>query len=314
MDSIMSATPVQAAARATAGWSGYDGPMTARAMDGKAQAGLISAELAARVTALASQGVRPGLGTILVGDDPASRSYVAGKHRDCAKVGIASIQVELPASVSQAGLLEAIAALNADAGCTGFIVQLPLPAHLDPGAALAAIDPAKDADGLHPVNLGKLVLGQPGPLPCTPRAIVELLRAYDVRLDGAVVAVIGRGTTAGRPLGLLLAGRTVNATVIACHTGTRDLASYTRQADVVVAAAGRPHLVTADMVRAGAVVVDVGVARVDGHPVGDVAPGVWDVAALVSPNPGGVGPMTRVMLLTSVVEAAEAAVGGPGAR
>jgi len=284
--------------------------MTARAMDGKAQAGLIKADLARRVAALRARGRVPRLGTILVGDDPGSQLYVAGKHRDCAQVGIESVRVDLPASASQSDLDAAITDLNRDPACTGFIVQLPLPAGLDGDRALSMIDPAKDADGLHPANLGRLVLGLPGPLPGTPRAVVELLRRYDVPLAGAHVCVIGRGTTAGRPLGLLLTSRAVNATVTLCHTGTRDLASYTRQADVVVAAAGRAGLVTAAMVKPGAVLVDVGVTRVGGKPVGDLAPDVWEVASLVTPNPGGVGPMTRVMLLTSIVEAAEAGITG----
>ena len=280
--------------------------MVARAMDGKAVAAQIKTDLARRVAALAERGIVPGLGTILVGDDPASQVYVAGKHRDCAQVGIASIRVELPASASPDDVAGAIDRLNRDPACTGFIVQLPLPRQISEPWALSLVDPDKDADGLHPANLGRLVLGQAAPLPCTPRGIVELLRRYDVPLDGANVCVIGRGTTVGRPLGLLLTRRTENATVTLCHTGTRDLAAVTRQADIVVAAAGRTGLVTADMVKPGAALVDVGVTRVDGKPQGDLAPDVWDVAALVTPNPGGVGPMTRAMLLTNVVEAAEA--------
>ena len=280
-------------------------PVTARRMDGRAQARGIKADLAARVRALADRGITPGLGTILVGADPASQIYVAGKHRDCAEVGIASIRVELPADASPDQLAAAIADLNSDPHCTAYIVQLPLPHHLDETAALDLIDPTKDADGLHPVNLGRLVLGIPAPLPCTPRGILSLLRAYDVTLDGATITVIGRGLTVGRTLGLLLTRRTENATVTLTHTGTRDLPAHTRTADIVIAAAGRPNLLTADMVKPGAVVIDVGVTRVDGKPAGDVAPDVWDVASLVSPNPGGVGPMTRAMLLTNVVEAAE---------
>jgi len=280
--------------------------MVASAMDGKAVAAQIKTDLTSRVSVLAERGIVPGLGTILVGDDPASRVYVTGKHRDCAQVGIASIRAELPASAGPADVAAAIDRLNHDPACTGFIVQLPLPPQIDEPWALSLVDPDKDADGLHPANLGRLVLGQPGPLPCTPRGIVELLRRYDVVLDGAHVAVIGRGTTVGRPLGLLLTRRTENCTVTLCHTGTRDLAAITRQADIVVAAAGRTDLVTADMVKPGAVLVDVGVTRVDGKPQGDLAPDVWEVASLVTPNPGGVGPMTRAMLLTNVVEAAEA--------
>ena len=276
-------------------------------MDGKAQANAIKADLAVRVERLKAQGIHPGLGTILVGEDPASKLYVAGKHRDCAEVGIESLQVELGESATREDLAAAIDELNCDPGCTGYIVQLPLPRQLDENWALSLIDPDKDADGLHPMNLGRLVLGVPGPLPCTPRGIVELLRRYDVELDGAHVCIIGRGTTVGRPLGLLLTRRTENSTVTLCHTGTKDLAAYTRTADIVVAAAGRPSMVTADMVKPGAVLVDVGITRVGGKPQGDLAPDVWEVASLVTPNPGGVGPMTRAMLLANVVDAAESA-------
>ncbi|MFO7252585.1 MAG: bifunctional methylenetetrahydrofolate dehydrogenase/methenyltetrahydrofolate cyclohydrolase [Actinomycetes bacterium] len=281
--------------------------MTARILDGRATAAKIKADLTARVAALAERGLRPGLGTILVGDDPGSQAYVAGKHRDCAEVGIASIRVELPADASQADVEEAIDRLNADPACTGYLIQLPLPRHLDARPLLERIDPAKDADGLHPVNLGRLVHTVDAPLPCTPRGIVALLREYDVPLDGAEAVVVGRGITAGRALGLLLTRRSENATVTMCHTGTRDLAEHTRRADIVVAAAGSPHLITADMIRPGAAVLDVGVSRVDGRIVGDVAPEVRDVAGFLAPNPGGVGPMTRAMLLTNVVEAAERA-------
>lgn len=281
--------------------------MTAQAIDGKAVAARIKAELASRVDALRARGIVPGLGTVLVGDDPASRLYVAGKHRDCEQVGITSIRVELPADTDAEGLAGAIGALNDDPACTGFIVQLPLPPHLDDAQALALIAPDKDADGLAPVNLGRLMLGSPGPLPCTPRGIVELLRRHDVDCRGAEVCIIGRGTTVGRPLGVLLSNREHNATVTLCHTGTRDLARHTREADIVIAAAGRPHMVTAAMVKPGAVLIDVGVCRVEGRPVGDLAPDVWQVASLVTPNPGGVGPMTRAMLLANVVDAAEAA-------
>lgn len=282
--------------------------MTASILDGKATAARIRTELAARVAALAARKVTPGLGTILVGDDPGSRAYVAGKHRDCAQVGIASIRRDLPADASQAEVEEAVAELNADPACTGYIVQLPLPAGLDEQRVLTLMDPSKDADGLHPANLGKLVLGQPGPLPCTPRGIVTLLRGYGVEIAGAEVTVIGRGITVGRALGLLLTRRSENATVTLCHTGTRDLAAHTRAADIVVAAAGRPGLLTADMVKPGAAVLDVGITRTDSGLVGDVAPQVRDVAGWIAPMPGGVGPMTRAMLLANVVEAAERAL------
>jgi methylenetetrahydrofolate dehydrogenase (NADP+)/methenyltetrahydrofolate cyclohydrolase len=279
--------------------------MTARILDGKALAETIKAELKDRVSALAGHGVVPGLGTVLVGDDPGSRSYVRGKHRDCAQVGIASIQVELPASTSQEQLASVIAGLNTDPACTGYIVQLPLPGNLDDNAALALIDPDKDADGLHPVNLGHLVLGVPGPLPCTPRGIVELLRRNGIGLNGAEVCIIGRGTTVGRPLGLLLMRKSENATVTLCHTGTVDLSRHTLEADVVVAAAGRPSLVTSEMIKPGAVCVDVGITRTDAGLVGDLDPSVYEVAGWVAPMPGGIGPMTRAMLLSNVVERAE---------
>jgi methylenetetrahydrofolate dehydrogenase (NADP+)/methenyltetrahydrofolate cyclohydrolase len=245
------------------------------------------------------------LGTVLVGDDPGSHAYVKGKHSDCAKVGITSIRRDLPADVSQAQLDDTLDELNANPDCTGYIVQLPLPRHLDENAALERIDPGKDADGLHPTNLGRLVLGKEAPLPCTPRGIVHLLRRFEVPIAGAHVVVIGRGVTVGRPIGLLLTRRSENATVTLCHTGTRDLAALTKQADIVVAAVGVPHMLTADMVRPGAAVVDVGVSRTDAGLVGDVHPDVWEVAGHVSPNPGGVGPLTRAFLLTNVVELAE---------
>ena len=280
--------------------------MTAGRIDGKAVAAQIKSELAVRVAALAERGVAPGLWTVLVGSDPGSQIYVGGKHKDCAEVGIHSIRVDLPGDATPADLEAAIGDLNANPACTGYIVQLPLPGHLDEHRALALIDPDKDADGLAPASLGKLVLNEPGPLPCTPRGIVELLRRYDVPLAGAEVCIIGRGTTVGRPLSLLLTRKSENCTVTQCHTGTRDLASHTRVADIVIAAVGRPGMLTADMVKPGAVVVDVGVTRVDGRPAGDVAPDVWGVASLVTPNPGGVGPMTRAMLLTNVVDRAEA--------
>jgi methylenetetrahydrofolate dehydrogenase (NADP+) / methenyltetrahydrofolate cyclohydrolase len=280
--------------------------MTAETLDGKALAATIKAELKERVAALAEQGVVPGLGTVLVGDDPGSHSYVRGKHRDCAQVGIASIEVELPASTTAAELESRIRELNDDPACTGFIVQLPLPGPLDDAWALELVDPSKDADGLHPANLGRLVLGEPGPLPCTPRGIVELLRRNGIGLSGAEVCVIGRGTTVGRPLGLLLTRKSENATVTLCHTGTVDVAEHTRRADIVVAAAGRPGLVTAEMVKPGAVCVDVGITRTEAGLVGDIDPSVREVASWIAPVPGGVGPMTRAMLLTNVVERAEA--------
>ena len=283
--------------------------MTATILDGKATASAIKGELAARVGVLRERGITPGLGTVLVGDDPGSHSYVAGKHRDCAEVGITSHRVDLPADASQAQVDEAILELNADPTCTGYIVQLPLPKGLDEARALELIDPAKDADGLHPTNLGRLVLGIPAPLPCTPRGIVELLRRYDVPIAGAEVVVVGRGVTVGRPLGLLLTRKSENATVTLCHTGTRDLAAHTRRADIVVAAAGVAHLITADLVKPGAAVLDVGITRTDAGLVGDVHPDVRDVAGFVAPMPGGVGPMTRAMLLANVVEAAERAAG-----
>ncbi len=279
--------------------------VTAQVLDWKATAAAIREELKERVAALRARGVVPGLGTILVGDDPGSHAYVRGKHRDCAEVGIASIRKDLPADATQADVEAAVAELNADPACTGFIVQLPLPRGLDENRVLEKIDPAKDADGLHPSNLGKLVLMEEAPLPCTPRGIVELLNRYGVSLRGAEVVVVGRGVTVGRPLGLLLTRRSENATVTLCHTGTRDLAAHTRRADIVVAAAGVPGLITKDMVSPGAVVLDVGVTRTEKGLVGDVAPDVAEVAGYLSPNPGGVGPMTRAMLLTTVVEAAE---------
>lgn len=279
--------------------------MTATILDGKATAAAVKAELAIRVRALVERGVRPGLGTVLVGDDPGSSAYVAGKHRDCAEVGIASIRVELPATATQEQVLGVVDELNADPACTGYIVQLPLPSGLDANQVLERMDPAKDADGLHPTNLGRLVLGAPGPLPCTPRGIVELLRRYDVGIAGAEVVVIGRGVTVGRPLGLLLTRKSENATVTLCHTGTKDFAEHTRRADIIVAAAGVPGLITADLVAPGATVLDVGITRTAAGLVGDVDPGVREVAGHVAPMPGGVGPMTRAMLLANVVDAAE---------
>jgi methylenetetrahydrofolate dehydrogenase (NADP+) / methenyltetrahydrofolate cyclohydrolase len=281
--------------------------MTATILDGKATAAAIREDLTGRVAKLSAAGRTPGLGTILVGDDPGSRSYVNGKHRDCAQVGILSIRAELPADASQQQVEDAVAELNADPSCTGYIVQLPLPPGLNAQRVLELIDPAKDADGLHPTNLGRLVLGERGPLPCTPRGIVELLRRFDVPIAGAEVTVIGRGITVGRSLGLLLTRRSENATVTLCHTGTRDLAAHTRAADIVVVAAGRPGLLTADMVRPGAAVLDVGISRTEAGLVGDVDPAVAEVAGYLAPMPGGVGPMTRAMLLANVVEAAEQA-------
>jgi methylenetetrahydrofolate dehydrogenase (NADP+)/methenyltetrahydrofolate cyclohydrolase len=278
-------------------------------LDGKATRDEIFVDLKNRVAALTAAGRTPGLGTVLVGDDPGSQAYVRGKHADCAKVGINSIRRDLPADIDQATLNATIDELNDNPDCTGYIVQLPVPKHLDENAALERIDPAKDADGLHPMNLGRLVLNEPAPLPCTPRGIVHLLRRFDVPIAGAHVVVIGRGVTVGRPMGLLLTRRSENATVTLCHTGTRDLPALTRQADIIIAGAGVAHIVTADMVKPGAAVVDVGVSRdAAGKLVGDVAPDVWDVAGYVSPNPGGVGPLTRAFLLTNVVEADEAKV------
>jgi methylenetetrahydrofolate dehydrogenase (NADP+)/methenyltetrahydrofolate cyclohydrolase len=279
--------------------------VTAQVLDGKALAGQIRAALTERVAALAARGVVPGLGTVLVGDDPGSRAYVNGKHRDCAQVGIASIRRELPATATQAEVEAVVDELNADPACTGYLVQLPLPEGLDAERVLHRIDPDKDADGLHPLNLGKLVLGEPGPVPGTPEGIVVLLRSYGIPIAGADVTVIGRSIIVGRTLGLLLNRRSENATVTLCHTGTKDLAGHTRRADIVVAATGQPGLLTADMVKPGAVVVDVGITRTDAGLVGDVDPAVADVAGWLAPVPGGVGPMTRAMLLVKVVVAAE---------
>jgi len=280
--------------------------VTAQILDGKAAAAAIKTDLGQRVGELRAAGIVPGLGTILVGADPGSQIYVAGKHRDCAQVGIESLRVELPPEASQREVEDAVDRLNADPACTGYIVQLPLPRGLDEHDVIARIDPAKDADGLHPMNLGWLVLGRPAPLPCTPRGIVDLLRRHDVPIAGARVCIIGRGITVGRSLGLLLSRRSENATVTLCHTGTSDLAAEVRRADIVVAAAGVPGIVGADMVRPGAAVLDVGVSRdADGKIAGDVDPEAAEVAGWMSPNPGGVGPMTRAMLLSNVVEAAE---------
>lgn len=279
--------------------------MTATILDGRATLATIKSELKVRIAALRERGVVPGLGTVLVGEDPASRWYVNAKHSDCAEVGLASIRRELPATAPQAEVEAVVDELNANPECTAYLVQLPLPAGLDEYTVLARVDPAKDVDGLHPLNLGKLVLGRSAPLPCTPHGIVELLRRYDVPVAGAHVVVVGRGITVGRPLALLLTRRTENATVTQCHTRTRDLAGHLRQADIVVAAAGSPGLVTADRIKPGAAVLDVGVSRVDGKIAGDVAAEVAEVAGYLAPNPGGVGPMTRAMLLANVVELAE---------
>ena len=279
--------------------------MSAQILDGKALAASIKADLASRTSALKAKGVTPGLGTVLVGDDPGSHSYVAGKHRDCHEVGITSIRVDLPATATQSDVLAAIKDLNAAKECTGYIVQLPLPNGINTQQILEAIDPAKDADGLHPMNLGRLVAGYEAPLPCTPRGIVELINHYKIPLSGAEVVVIGRGLTVGRPLGLLLTRKQENATVTLTHTGTRDLAAHTRRADIVIAAIGKAHFLKAEMIKPGATVLDVGISRTDAGLLGDVDPGVMDVAAFVAPMPGGVGPMTRAMLLTNVVDACE---------
>jgi methylenetetrahydrofolate dehydrogenase (NADP+)/methenyltetrahydrofolate cyclohydrolase len=283
------------------GWQ--DWRVTAIILDGSATLDAIKSELAGRVKALVAQGITPGLGTVLVGYDPASRWYVNAKHKDCAAIGINSIRRDLPATATQQEVEDVVAELNADPACTAFLVQQPT--GLDEFRILAAVDPAKDVDGLHPTNLGWLVLGKPAPLPCTPTGIIELLRRYDVPIAGAHVVVVGRGITVGRPLALMLTRRSENATVTVCHTATRDLAAQVRQADIVVAAAGSASLITADMVKPGAAVLDAGVSRVDGKLAGDVAKDVADVAGYLSPNPGGVGPMTRAMLLRNVVEAAE---------
>lgn len=279
--------------------------MSAIILDGKAQAAIIKNDLSKRISVLKQKGINPGLGTILVGEDPGSHAYVGGKHRDCAEVGINSIRIDLPSNATQQQVTESITQLNSDSNCTGFIVQLPLPNDLDSNLALEQIDPRKDADGLHPVNLGKLVLGENAPLPCTPRGIIELLRAYKIELNGANIVIIGRGVTVGRPLGLILTRKTENSTVTICHTGTKNLAQHLLNADVVVAAAGVPHLIKPNMIKKGAAVVDVGITRTDKGLVGDIDPGVKEVAGYFSPMPGGTGPMTRAMLITNVVENAE---------
>jgi methylenetetrahydrofolate dehydrogenase (NADP+) / methenyltetrahydrofolate cyclohydrolase len=274
-------------------------------LDGKATAALVKAELKVRVDALRAQGIVPGLGTVLVGEDPGSHAYVGGKHKDCAEVGISSIRIDLPNDSTQADVDAHIAQLNADPSVTGYIVQLPLPKHLDANRVLELMDPGKDADGLHPMNLGRLVLGIPAPLPCTPAGIVELLRRYEVPINGAHVVIVGRGVTVGRPLGLLLTRKSENATVTLCHTGTTDLSEQLRRADIIVAAAGVPGIVTAADVKPGAAVLDVGITRTDAGLVGDVAPDVIGVAGFLAPMPGGTGPMTRAMLLANVVARAE---------
>jgi len=282
--------------------------MTAIILDGKKTAEKIKSQLAKRVEVLKTKGVTPGLGTILVGDDPGSHAYVGGKHKDCSEVGISSIRVDLPANASQEDVMKAIEQLNSDSNCTGYIVQLPLPKGLNANKALEEMDPKKDADGLHPVNLGRLVLGQDAPLPCTPRGIVELLREYQVPIDGAEVVVVGRGITVGRPIGLLLTRKSENATVTLCHTGTKDLIRHTKNADIIVAAAGVAHLIKPDMIKKGAALLDVGITRTDKGLVGDIDPEVKSVAGFFAPMPGGTGPMTRAMLLANVVDEAERSI------
>ena len=277
--------------------------MSAQILDGKALASKIKGELAIRVTELKSRGITPGLGTVLVGDDPGSHSYVGGKHRDCHEIGINSIRVDLPDSASEADVMAAIKDLNSSKECTGYIVQLPLPKGINTQRVLEAIDPSKDADGLHPMNLGRLVSGYDAPLPCTPHGIVELLTHYEISTKGAEVTVIGRGLTVGRPLGLLLTRKQENATVTLTHTGTKDLTMHTKNADIIVAAIGQAHFLKASMIKPGAVVIDVGISRTDKGLLGDVDPSVMDVASWVAPMPGGVGPMTRAMLVKNVVDA-----------
>lgn len=279
--------------------------MSATKLDGTLYRDEIFSDLAQRVSALNDKGITPGLATVLVGEDPGSQSYVKMKHRDCEKLGINSIRKDLPADITQKELEAVIDELNADDACTGYIVQLPLPKHLDENAILERIDPEKDADGLHPVNLGKLVLNEEAPLPCTPNGCLHLLRRFGVELNGAKTVVIGRGVTVGRPIGLMLTRRSENSTVTLCHTGTKELAAETREADIVIAAAGQPHMLTADMIKEGAALLDVGVSRVDGKLTGDIHPDCWDKAGFVSPNPGGVGPLTRAFLVRNIVERAE---------
>lgn len=279
--------------------------MSATILDGRALAASIKQDLTTRVKELEKKGIAPGLGTILVGEDPGSLSYVAGKHRDCKEVGITSIRIDLKADASESDVLAALKDLNSAKECSGYIVQLPLPRGINTQKVLEGIDPAKDADGLHPMNLGRLVAGYKAPLPCTPRGIVELINHYKIPLTGAEVVVIGRGLTVGRPLGLLLNRKEENATVTLTHTGTKDLAAHTKRADIVVAAIGSPHFLKAKDVKNGATVLDVGISRTASGLVGDIDPGVMEVAAFFAPMPGGVGPMTRAMLLTNVVESCE---------
>jgi methylenetetrahydrofolate dehydrogenase (NADP+)/methenyltetrahydrofolate cyclohydrolase len=279
--------------------------MSAQILDGKSLAASIKKDLAVRTTTLKARGVTPGLGTVLVGDDPGSHSYVGGKHRDCQEVGINSIRVDLPATATQSDVLAAVKDLNSAKECTGYIVQLPLPQGINTQVILEAIDPEKDADGLHPMNLGRLVAGYEAPLPCTPRGIVELIKHYKIALDGAEVVVIGRGLTVGRPLGLLLTRKQENATLTLTHTGTKDLAAHTKRADIVIAAIGQAHFLTAQMIKPGATVIDVGISRTSAGLLGDVDPSVLSIASYVAPMPGGVGPMTRAMLLMNVVDACE---------
>lgn len=279
--------------------------MPAIILDGKATAENIKKELQKRVLALKSKNISLGLGTILVGQDPGSHAYVAGKHKDCAEVGINSIKVELPETATQSDIIDAVTKLNNDPNCSGFIVQLPLPKGIDSIKVLESISPDKDADGLHPINLGKLVLGQSAALPCTPRGIIELLRTYNVKIDGSHVVIIGRGVTVGRPLGLMLTRKSENATVTLCHTGTKDLEKHLLNADIVVAATGVPHLIKPNMTKNGATLIDVGITRLDSKLVGDIDPESANNAGFFSPMPGGTGPMTRAMLLTNLVENAE---------
>ena len=283
--------------------------MTAIKLDGLAIARQIKAELAIEVAALRKQGIVPGLGTLLVGDDPGSKSYVAGKHRDCAEVGVESIRIDLPATASKQDVVAAINELNAAKEVTGYIVQLPLPSGIDANQMLELIDPAKDADGLHPINLGKLVMNVSGeiksPLPCTPSGILELLRRYEVEIAGKEMVVLGRGLTVGRPLGLLASRKGFDATVTTLHSASKDIAEHLKRADIIVAALGSPHFVKPEWIKPGAAVLDVGITRTEQGLVGDVHPGVAEVAGYLSPNPGGVGPMTRAMLVRNVVRASQ---------
>ena len=277
--------------------------MSAQILDGKALALKIKSEIAAKVKKLSRP---PGLGTILVGTDPGSLSYVAGKHRDCAEVGIASIRIDLQATANESEILAAVSQLNNDANCTGFIVQLPLPAGVDAQKVLAAVEPKKDADGLHPNNLGKLVLDSKTIVPCTPKAILRLLNEYQINLSGKSVLIIGRGTTVGRPLSILLSQKSVNATVTLAHTATTNLDELLKNADIVIAAIGKAHFIKPQMIKAGAVVIDVGITRIDSQLLGDVDPAITSVSGYFAPMPGGVGPMTRAMLLSNLLELAQA--------